>query len=146
MVDVSAKDPTVRVAVAEGFLHARTETVQRIDAHNLPKGDFTPLVEIAGILGAKRTSDLLPLCHPIALDSVNVVLEMHAEAGRIRIVATAGATARTGVEMEALTAVSISLLAAYDLLKAVDRDLTIGGIRLLEKRGGRSGDWKANRT
>ena len=146
MVDVSAKDPTHRVAVAEGFLHARSETVQRIEARDLPKGDFIPAVEIAGILGAKKTADLLPLCHPIALDSVNLVLETDAKAGRIRIVATAGATARTGVEMEALTAVSISLLAAYDLLKAVDRDLTIGGIRLLEKRGGRSGDWKASRT
>jgi cyclic pyranopterin phosphate synthase len=143
MVDVSAKEPTARVAIAEGFLHARSETVQRIAAHNLPKGDFIPAVEIAGILGAKRTPDLLPLCHPIALDSVSVVLETQPETKRIRIVATASATARTGVEMEALTAVSIALLAAYDLLKAIDRDLTIGEIRLLEKRGGRSGDWKA---
>ena len=143
MVDVSAKDTTVRVAVAEGFLHARSETVKRIDARDLPKGDFIPAVEIAGIMGAKRTSELLPLCHPIALDSVQVVLETKAETGHIRIVATASATARTGVEMEALTAVSISLLAAYDLLKAIDRDLTIGGIRLLEKRGGRSGNWRA---
>jgi cyclic pyranopterin phosphate synthase len=146
MVDVSAKDATVRVAVAEGFLHARSETVKRIEARDLPKGDFIPAVEVAGIMGAKRTSELLPLCHPIALDSVQVVLETQPENGRIRIIATTGATARTGVEMEALTAVSISLLAAYDLLKAIDRDLTIGGIRLLEKRGGRSGDWKANRT
>src|SRR5688572_10912605 len=140
MVDVSAKDTTVRVAVAEGFLHARSETVKRIDARDLPKGDFIPAVEIAGIMGAKRTSELLPLCHPIALDSVQVVMETKAETGHIRIVATASATARTGVEMEALTAVSISLLAAYDLLKAIDRELTIGGIRLLEKRGGRSGN------
>ena len=146
MVDVSAKDTTVRVAVAEGFLHARSETVKRIDARDLPKGDFIPAVEIAGIMGAKRTSELLPLCHPIALDSVQVVLETQAETGHIRIVATANATARTGVEMEALTAVSISLLTAYDLLKAIDRDLTIGGIRLLEKRGGRSGNWKAGGT
>lgn len=146
MVDVSTKESTHRVAVAEGFLHARSETIQRIETRDLPKGDFIPAVEIAGILGAKKTSELLPLCHPIALDSVNLVLETDVKSGRIRIVATAGATARTGVEMEALTAVSISLLAAYDLLKAVDRDLTIGEIRLLEKRGGRSGDWKASRT
>jgi cyclic pyranopterin phosphate synthase len=143
MVDVSTKEPTARVAIAEGFLHARSETVERIEARNLPKGDFAPAVEIAGILGAKRTPELLPLCHPIALDSVSVALETQAEMNRIRIVATASATARTGVEMEALTAVSIALLAAYDLLKAIDRDLTIGEIRLLEKRGGRSGDWKA---
>jgi cyclic pyranopterin phosphate synthase len=146
MVDVSAKEPTARVAIAEGFLQARAETVRRIEARDLPKGEFVPSVEIAGILGAKKTSDLLPLCHPIALDSVQVVLEPQPESGRLRVVATAAATARTGVEMEALTAVTISLLAAYDLLKAVDREMTMSGIRLLEKRGGRSGDWKADRA
>jgi cyclic pyranopterin monophosphate synthase len=146
MVDVSAKEQTSRIAIAEGYLHARSETLRRIEARDLPKGEFIPAVEIAGILGAKKTSELLPLCHPIALDSVKVALEPQPEEGRLRIIATAGAIARTGVEMEALTAVSISLLAAYDLLKPVDRNMTIGGIRLLEKRGGRSGDWKAERA
>jgi cyclic pyranopterin phosphate synthase len=144
MVDVSSKNVTARVAVAEGFLYVRPETLRRIGESNLPKGDIGPAVQIAGIQGAKKTADLLPLCHPLPLDSVNVTFQLETEKGRLRVAATASATARTGVEMEALTAVSVALLAAYDFLKSVDREMTIGGIRLLEKRGGRSGDWKAN--
>lgn len=143
MVDVSAKQATRRLAVAEGFLHARPETLRLIAERKLPKGDFAPAVQLAGIGGAKQTAVLLPLCHPLPLDHVQVEVEPEPEAGRVRVVATTATLARTGVEMEALAAVSIALLTAYDLLKAVDRDMSIDGIRLLEKKGGASGDWKA---
>ncbi len=143
MVDVSTKPATQRVAVAEGFLHARPETLRLIAENKLPKGDFGPAVQIAGIAGAKKTADLLPLCHPLPLDHVRVEVEPEPEAGRVRVVATTSTLARTGVEMEALAAVSVALLTAYDLLKAVDREMSIDGVRLLEKRGGTSGDWKS---
>ena len=146
MVDVSSKKESDRVAVAEGFLVAAPETLRRIIEDDLPKGDFRPTVQLAGIAGAKRTSDLIPLCHPLALSHVDVEVEPEPDASRLRIVATATVTARTGVEMEALTAVSVALLTAYDMLKAVDKKMRIEGIRLLEKRGGRSGDWKADRA
>ncbi len=141
MVDVSAKEPTARTAIAEGFLHANPPTLRKIAEGQLPKGDFISTVQLAGIAGAKRTADLVPLCHPLPLDHVRVEVEPEPEAGRVRVVATASATARTGVEMEALAAVSVALLAAYDLLKAADKEMSIDGIRLLEKRGGRSGTW-----
>ena len=141
MVDVSSKEETERVAVAEGFLTAAPETLRRIAEGTLPKGDFRPTVQLAGIAAAKRTSELVPLCHPLPLHHVEVDVETGD--GRVRVVATTTVTARTGVEMEALTAVAVALLTAYDLLKAVDRNMRIEGIRLLEKRGGRSGDWKA---
>ena len=143
MVDVSAKEATPRVAVAEGYLVAAPATVRRVTEGDLPKGDFRPTVQLAGIAAAKRTSELIPLCHPLPLEHVALEVEPDPEAGRIRVVATTTVTARTGVEMEALAAVSVGLLTAWDLLKAVDRDLRIDGIRLLEKRGGRSGDWRA---
>lgn len=143
MVNVATKESTTRVAVAEGFLHARPETLRLIAEHKTPKGDFVPVVQLAGIGGAKRTADLIPLCHPLALDHVEIRVEPDPEAGRVRVVATTTAVGRTGVEMEALTAVAAALLTAYDLLKKVDREMTVDSIRLLEKRGGRSGDWKA---
>jgi cyclic pyranopterin phosphate synthase len=143
MVDVSAKDATERTAVAEGFLQASPATVRRVVEGELPKGDFRPTVQLAAIAAAKRASELIPLCHPLPLDHVDVDVETDAETGRIRVLATATARARTGVEMEALTAVAVGLLTAYDLLKAVQRDVRLEGIRLLEKRGGRSGEWKA---
>jgi cyclic pyranopterin phosphate synthase len=142
MVDVSSKEESERTAVAEGFLHAAPETLRRIVEGNLPKGDFRPTVQLAGIAAAKRTSELIPLCHPLPLHHVEV--EVETEESRLRIVATTTVTARTGVEMEALTAVSVALLTAYDMLKAVDKNMRIEDIRLLEKRGGRSGDWKAD--
>lgn len=144
MVDVSGKRDTERVAVAEGFLRAAPETLERIASGRLPKGDFRPTVQLAGIAGAKRTADLIPLCHPLALDHVGIEVEPDPSAGRVRVVATATVTARTGVEMEALTAVCVSLLTAYDLLKAIDQGMRIEGVRLLSKRGGRTGDWKAD--
>jgi cyclic pyranopterin phosphate synthase len=143
MVDVSSKPATVRVAVAEGVLRAAPATVQHIVDGTLPKGDFRPTVQLAALAAAKRTSELIPLCHPLPLDHVGIEVETDPGAGTVRVVATATATARTGVEMEALAAVSVGLLTAYDLLKAVDRGMRIEGIRVLEKRGGRSGDWKA---
>jgi len=144
MVDVSGKAETARIAVAEGWLLAAPETLQKVVEGGLPKGDFAPTVQLAGIGGAKRTSDLIPLCHPLPLQHVKVEIRPDVDAGRLRVTATASVTGKTGVEMEALTAVSVALLTAYDLLKAVDRDMRIGDIRLLEKRGGRSGDWKAD--
>ena len=144
MVDVSAKEPTERTAIAEGFLRAAPDTIRRILEGTLPKGDFRPAVQLAAIAAAKRTAELIPLCHALPLDHVEVDVEPQPDAGRVRVVATAQARARTGVEMEALCAVSVGLLTAYDLLKAVDKDLRLEGIRLLEKRGGRSGPWKAS--
>jgi len=144
MVDVSAKSPSARVAVAEGFLRAAPDTIRRIPEGTLPKGDFRATVELAGIAAAKRTAELIPLCHPLGLDHVAVDVAPDADAGRVHVVATATVNGRTGVEMEALTAVSVALLTAYDLLKAVDKGMRIEGVRLLEKRGGRSGDWKAD--
>ncbi len=146
MVDVSAKDATDRVAVAEGFLVASPETLRRVVEGDLPKGDFRPTVQLAGIAAAKRTADLVPLCHPLALQHVDVQVEPDPERGRLRVVATTVVHARTGVEMEALTAVSVALLTAWDMLKAVDKSMRIEGIRLLEKRGGRSGPWRAEDT
>jgi cyclic pyranopterin monophosphate synthase len=144
MVDVSAKSPTERVAVAEGYLRAAPATVRAVQEGKLPKGDFRPTVQLAGIGGAKRTAELIPLCHPLGLDHVSVEVETDADAGTVRVVATTTVHGRTGVEMEALTAVSVALLTAYDLLKAIDKSMRIDGVRLLEKRGGRSGDWKAD--
>lgn len=143
MVDVSDKPVTDRVAVAEGFLHASPDTLRKVVEGGVPKGDFVPAVQLAGIAGAKRASELIPLCHPLPLQHVRVEVEPDVEAGRLRVTAAATVSAKTGVEMEALTAVSVALLTAYDMLKAVDKTMRIQGIRLLEKRGGRSGDWKA---
>ena len=143
MVDVSAKEPTGRIAIAEGFLRASPDALRHIAGGTLPKGDFRPVVQLAAIAAAKRTSELIPLCHPLPLEHVEVLVETDVEAGHVRVVAQASASARTGVEMEALCAVSVGLLTAYDLLKAVDKNLRLDGIRLLEKRGGRSGPWKA---
>jgi cyclic pyranopterin phosphate synthase len=144
MVDVSGKRDTERVAVAEGYLRAAPETLERVASGRLPKGDFRATVQLAGIGGAKRTSELIPLCHPLALHHVEVDVSPDATGERIRVVATTTVTAKTGVEMEALTAVCVSLLTAYDLLKAIDKNMRIEGVRLLAKRGGRSGDWKAD--
>lgn len=132
MVDVSPKPPMHRRAVAEGRLVARPSTLDRLMAGDLPKGEGLPVARIAGIQAAKRTSELIPLCHGLALDAVHVDFERD-RPDAVRIVAEAIITARTGVEMEALTAVSVAGLTLYDMLKAVDRDLQIEGIRLLKK-------------
>lgn len=142
MVDVSAKDDTARVAVAEGYVQMDPATLALVQQGGVPKGDVIATARIAGIMGAKRTSDLVPMCHPLPLTGITLDLEPEGH-NRLRIVATAKTTGKTGVEMEALTAVSTAALTVYDMCKAVDRAMRIEGIRLLEKQGGKSGHWTA---
>jgi cyclic pyranopterin phosphate synthase len=143
MVDVSAKPATKRVAVAAGEIRMRPETFAMVLAGGAKKGDVLGVARIAAIQAAKRTSELVPLCHPIALTSVAVEFEPDRKASAIACRATVECTGRTGVEMEALTAVQVALLTIYDMAKAVDRGMVMGDIRLLEKRGGKSGTWRA---
>ena len=146
MVDVGAKDETHRVAVAEGRIEMRPETLRLIRRGEHDKGDVLGVSRIAAIQAAKRTADLIPLCHPLPLTRIEVDLEAADEEGdgaAVRCRARAETIGRTGVEMEALTAVQIGLLAVYDMCKAVDRGMTIAGVRLVEKSGGRSGHWRA---
>ena len=142
MVDVSAKDVTERVALAEGFVVMKPETLGLIREGQMRKGDVLATARIAGIMAAKRTHELIPLCHPLALSSIQVGIEP-AGADRLHVTASVKVTGRTGVEMEALTAASVACLTIYDMAKAVDRGMTITGLRLLEKSGGASGDWRA---
>ena len=141
MVDVSAKPVTAREATAEGRIHMSPEAVAAIREGTTKKGDIIAVARVAGIMAAKRTSELIPLCHPLALSSVTVDFEFQGNA--IRAVTTARTSGPTGVEMEALTAVSVALLTLYDMAKAIDRGMTIDGVRLLAKSGGRSGEWTA---
>jgi cyclic pyranopterin phosphate synthase len=139
MVDVSQKAVTAREAVARGDVHMRPATLRLIASGALPKGDVLAVAKLAGIMAAKRTSELVPLCHPLSLSHVDVTLVPDASASCVRIESRVRVAARTGVEMEALTAVAVAGLTLYDMCKAVDRELTISAIRLVEKRGGRSG-------
>jgi cyclic pyranopterin monophosphate synthase len=141
MVDVGDKAETERAAVASGVLRMAPATFDALRAGRTPKGDPLVVAQIAGIQAAKRTAELIPLCHPLALTQVDVVLEPDAALPGVRATATARLRGRTGVEMEALTAVSVALLTAYDMLKAVDREMVIDEVRLLRKQGGRSGTW-----
>ena len=142
MVDVGAKAVTQRRAVAEARVVMLPATLERIRAGTAAKGDVLGVARLAGIMAAKRTADLIPLCHPLALDKVT--LELAAEgADTVRIQATVACTGRTGVEMEALTAASVAALTVYDMCKAVDRGMRIEGLRLLAKEGGKSGPWSA---
>ncbi len=143
MVDVSGKEITAREAVAEGHVRMRPETLALIQEGGLPKGDVLAVARVAGIQGAKRTSELVPMCHPLPISGVAIELTPAGE-DQLRIVATVRTEGRTGVEMEALTAVSVAALTVYDMCKAVDRGMRIEGVRLLEKRGGKSGEWRAN--
>ena len=127
--------------MAEGVLRMDPNTLAALRDGRTPKGDPLQVAQIAGIQGAKRTSELVPLCHPLPLTSVEVDLSIDPELPGVRAVATARVTGRTGVEMEALTAVSVALLTVYDMLKAIDRGMVLDGVRLLEKRGGKSGPW-----
>ncbi len=140
MVDVGGKDVTSREAVARGYVSIQPETARLIKEGLMKKGDVLTIAQLAGIMGAKKTSELIPLCHPLPLDRVDVDLELDESEGRINVTATASTTARTGVEMEALTAVSVAALTLYDMCKSVDRGMRIEGVRLVRKRGGRSGD------
>mgnify|MGYP001064854190 CR=1 FL=1 len=142
MVDVGAKAVTERVAVAEGAVVMAPATLDAIRAGNARKGDVIGTARIAGIMAAKRTAELIPLCHPLALTKVAVEIEAVADLPGLRVRATAKVSGQTGVEMEALTAVSVACLTIYDMAKAIDRGMTITGIHLLEKSGGRSGTWR----
>jgi cyclic pyranopterin phosphate synthase len=143
MVDVGAKDGTKRVAVAEGMVVMLPATLAMIREGNAKKGDVLGAARIAGIMAAKKTHDLIPLCHPLMLDKVSVEIEPDEALPGLRVTATVSVTGKTGVEMEALTAASVACLTIYDMAKAVDRGMTISGIRVLEKSGGKSGDWRA---
>lgn len=141
MVDVGEKEVTSRIAVAEGTIRMTQETLRKIVSGETPKGSVLTVAQLAGIMAAKRTADLIPLCHPLALSSVRVTLEPDEALPGIRSEARVRVEGRTGVEMEALTAVSAALLTVYDMCKALDRGMELGGIRLLRKEGGRSGTW-----
>lgn len=143
MVDVSDKSDTERVATATGRIRMKPETLQVIAAGRAKKGDVLAIARIAAITAAKKTSDLIPLCHPLMLTKVSVDLACHPEDQAVSCTATVGLTGKTGVEMEALTAVSVGLLTVYDMVKAIDRGMVIESVRLLEKAGGRSGHWQA---
>jgi cyclic pyranopterin phosphate synthase len=141
MVGVGHKPETERVAVARGEVRMKPETLQLITEGDAPKGDVLNTAQIAGIMAAKRTHELIPLCHPLPLTQVEVAFDLNDENARIEITATARCTGKTGVEMEALTAVSVAALTIYDMAKAVEKSMTISEIRLVHKRGGKSGDW-----
>ena len=143
MVDVAAKDETERVATAGGSIVMAKTTLDLILAGGVKKGDVLQVAQLAGIMGAKRTPDLIPLCHPLALTSVAVALRCAPERNAVEITATCKLKGRTGVEMEALTAVAVAALTVYDMCKAVDRGMRIEGIRLLHKSGGKTGTYEA---
>lgn len=143
MVDVGAKAETERRAVAEGFIRTAPETLELALSGKGKKGDVFSVAEVAGVMAAKRTWDLIPMCHPLALTSVKVRVEPAGDLPGLRVVAETKLAGRTGVEMEALTAASVACLTLYDMLKAADKAMVIEGVRLLEKSGGASGDFKA---
>ncbi|TGS08885.1 cyclic pyranopterin monophosphate synthase MoaC [Mesorhizobium sp. M2E.F.Ca.ET.209.01.1.1] len=144
MVDVGDKAETTRTAIAEGFVTMRPETLEMILAGDAKKGDVLSTARIAGIMAAKKTHELIPLCHPLLLTKVAVEIEPDRALPGLKVTALARVTGKTGVEMEALTAASVTCLTIYDMAKAVDRGMVISGIRLVEKTGGKSGDYKAD--
>jgi cyclic pyranopterin phosphate synthase len=141
MVDVGAKAPTQRVAVARGMIRMSAAALSAIRDGTVPKGDVLATARIAGIMAAKKTGELIPLCHPLSLDAVAVEFTLVDEG--VECTATASLTAKTGVEMEAMTAACVALLTIYDMAKAVDKGMVIEAVRLIAKRGGKSGDWSA---
>lgn len=143
MVDVSAKAETERIARAEATVVMLPETLALIQAGGMPKGDVLAVARVAGIMAAKKTSDLIPMCHPLAITGVTVDFEPQ-DGGRLRIEGRVKTTGKTGVEMEALTSVSVAALTVYDMCKAVEKGMRIEGVRLLEKVGGKSGEWRAS--
>lgn len=146
MVDVGAKAETVREATAEGHVRMRPETLAAILAGDAKKGDVIGTARLAGIMAAKKTADLIPLCHPLAISKVTVEISPDSALPGLRVSATVKLTGRTGVEMEALTAVSIACLTIYDMAKAIEKDMEIGGVRLTAKSGGKSGDYRRGET
>jgi cyclic pyranopterin phosphate synthase len=149
MVDVGAKAVTAREAVAEGFVAMSPDTLRAIAEERVPKGEVLGTARVAGIMAAKRCGELIPMCHPLPVESVEVQFDVPElepdgrESVRLHVKATARITGKTGVEMEALTAVAVAALTVYDMCKAIDKTMEIGGVRLLSKTGGKSGDWKA---
>jgi cyclic pyranopterin phosphate synthase len=143
MVDVAAKQESERTARAEGSIRMSPEAFALVKGNSGPKGDVLSTAELAGAMAAKRTADLIPLCHPIGLDHVEVEASLASELPGVRITASAKAIGRTGVEMEALTAVSVALLTVYDMVKSSGHDMEIGSVRLIEKTGGARGDWNS---
>jgi cyclic pyranopterin phosphate synthase len=143
MVDVGGKARSIRTARAEGWIKMSAEAFSLVEGNLGPKGDVLSTAELGGVGAAKRTSDLIPLCHPVSLDHVTVIASLDKDLPGVRIEATAKAEGKTGVEMEVLTAVSVALLTVYDMVKAVGHAMEIGGIRLVEKTGGTTGDWHA---
>ena len=141
MVDVGAKDVTDRRAVARAVVRMEPQTAAAVAAGDAPKGDVLGVARIAGIQAAKRTGELIPLCHPIGLDHVDVDAIVDAQAGTVTLTASAGVTAKTGIEMEAMTAAAVAALTVYDMVKGIERGVIIERVELLEKSGGRSGDW-----
>ncbi len=142
MVDVSEKAPTLRTATAAGTVLLNAETFALVEAGRIKKGDVLAVAQVAGIMGAKKNSELIPMCHPLMLTGVDISFELDQEKNAVYISATVRCKGETGVEMEALTAVSVAALTIYDMCKAVQKDITIDNIRLLTKRGGKSGDYK----
>ena len=141
MVDVSGKGATLRTAVASGTVYLNADTFERIKTGRIKKGDVLAVAQVAGIMGAKKNSDLIPMCHPLMLTGVDISFDLDSEKHAIRIDATVRCKGETGVEMEALTAVSIAALTIYDMCKAMQKDIMIDNIRLLSKSGGKSGDY-----
>lgn len=141
MVDVTSKPETARTASASGWLSCKAETLALVAKGAAPKGSVIETAELAGVMAAKRTSDLIPLCHPLALSKIGVAIRADADLPGFRVTAEIRCIGQTGVEMEALTAVSVACLTLFDMLKAVDRSMEIGGVRVDTKSGGRSGDW-----
>jgi cyclic pyranopterin phosphate synthase len=146
MVDVSGKEATARTATARGTLTCLSETLDQVRAGTVPKGSVTQTAELAGIMAAKRTAELIPLCHPLPLSKVDVRIEADDALPGFRVWAEARTTGVTGVEMEALAAVSVACLTLFDMLKAIDRTMVIGGIEVTSKSGGKSGDWQRSHT
>jgi len=145
MVDVGAKTPTVRRAVAEGRIRVSAAAFKAIRTNSIKKGDVLGVARIAGIQAAKRTAELIPLCHPLAITDVQVNVALDAKLPGVRVTATVSIIGQTGVEMEALTAASVALLTVYDMAKSADKGMVIEAVRLLEKTGGKSGSWRAER-
>jgi len=145
MVDVSAKPATVRVATARGMLSCGRETLDQVRSGTAPKGSVVRTAELAGIMAAKRTAELIPLCHPLPLTKAEVTIELDDSLPGFRVLAEVRTNGVTGVEMEALTAVSVACLTLFDMLKAVDRTMVIGGIEVTSKSGGKSGDWSRSK-
>ncbi len=146
MVDVSAKPESQRTAVAEGAVRMSREAFDLVASQAVAKGDVLAVAEVAGAMGAKRTGELIPLCHPVGLDLVEVEARLEPELPGVRITALAKATGRTGVEMEALTSVAVACLTVYDMVKAVDRGMTIEDVRLVSKTGGSREDWSRSES